>query len=70
MVDGTTGLLVPEQDPDALAAAIRRVLERPRLAADLGRAAAAHVRENFDVRVQTARLETLLDSLLTDGGPR
>lgn len=70
VVDGTTGLLVPEQDPGALASAIRRVLERPRLAADLGRAAVAHVRENFDVRVQTARLELLLDGLLPDGSSR
>ncbi|MEZ0166483.1 glycosyltransferase [Kineococcus sp. LSe6-4] len=69
VLDGTTGLLVPEQDPAALAAAIRRVLERPRLAADLGAAAARHVRENFDVRTQTAHLELLLDDLVA-GDPR
>jgi phosphatidylinositol alpha-mannosyltransferase len=36
--DGLDGLLVPPRDPDALAAAVRRVLDEPSLASDLARA--------------------------------
>ena len=41
--DGVTGLLVPPAHPPALAAAIRRLLDDPELAAALGRAGRSHV---------------------------
>jgi glycosyltransferase involved in cell wall biosynthesis len=47
---GTTGLLVPAGDPDALAAAIRRLGEDPDLRSAMGTAAAALAREEFDER--------------------
>ncbi|MFN7941324.1 MAG: glycosyltransferase family 4 protein [Thermoanaerobaculia bacterium] len=43
------GLLVPQRDPAALAAAIARLARDPALAARLGAAAAATVRRRFDV---------------------
>jgi glycosyltransferase involved in cell wall biosynthesis/SAM-dependent methyltransferase len=43
VIDGETGLLVPPEDPEALAAGIARILDDPRAAARLGRAAAAAV---------------------------
>jgi glycosyltransferase involved in cell wall biosynthesis len=43
ILDGVSGLLVPE-DPDALAAALREVLEDPHLAAKLGAGALERVR--------------------------
>ena len=64
VVDGVTGLLVPEGDAPALAAALRRVLDDPAFAARLGSAAAGHVAEEFDVVRRTARLEELLDGLV------
>ncbi|WP_432561941.1 glycosyltransferase [Kineococcus sp. SYSU DK003] len=64
VLDGRTGILVPESDPLALAAALRRVLTDDTLARALGDAAAQHVRGNFDVTVQTRRLEDLFDGLL------
>jgi glycosyltransferase involved in cell wall biosynthesis len=45
--DGTTGLLVPPRDADALAAAILRLWRDPALAASLGAAAARRVAERF-----------------------
>jgi len=63
VVDGVTGLLVPEDDPASLAAALGRVLRSPRVSHRLGTAAAEHVRTNFDVLSQTARLEELLDGI-------
>ncbi len=45
--DGRTGLLVPPRDPNALAAAIIRVLENPQLRKQLGEAARARVEREF-----------------------
>jgi D-inositol-3-phosphate glycosyltransferase len=47
VVDGVTGAHVPPRDPDALAAALRDLLDRPRLRARLGRAGALRARERY-----------------------
>lgn len=44
-----TGLLVPPDDPDALASAVIEILTDPRTAAAMGRRAAEFVRREFDV---------------------
>ena len=49
VTDGETGVLVPPEDPDALAAALDRVLADPALRERLGRAAAARVEREFDL---------------------
>ncbi len=51
-----TGLLVPEGDPRALAAAMGRLLDDAGLRTRLARAARALVEEEFDVHRQCARL--------------
>jgi glycosyltransferase involved in cell wall biosynthesis len=55
VVDGQTGLLVPEQTPDALAAAMERVIADRELRDRLGAGAAAYIeefsRDNFDRRM-------------------
>jgi len=48
VVDGVTGLLVPAEDPQALADAMLRLHRDPDLARRLGGAAEAAVRERFD----------------------
>ncbi|HLT83362.1 MAG TPA: glycosyltransferase, partial [Phototrophicaceae bacterium] len=45
--DGRTGLLVPPRDPDALAAAVTRLLLDPQLRRRLGTAARARAEERF-----------------------
>ena len=45
--DGVNGLLVPERDAGAIAAAVIRLLDDPRFADQLGRAASADVAERF-----------------------
>lgn len=61
---GVTGLLVPPDAPDALAAAIVEVVESPELAARLGSAARAWVRRHHSVDVSVARLIEVYDAAL------
>ena len=50
--DGQTGVLVPAGDPDALAAGLRAVLEKPERAQTLGTAAQAFARaEHHESRI-------------------
>ena len=46
-MDGETGLLVPPRDPDALRAALERLLGDAELRARLGAAARERARERF-----------------------
>ncbi|MGC8874220.1 MAG: glycosyltransferase [Chloroflexia bacterium] len=48
IADGETGLLVPEKDPEALAAAIVRLLRAPELRAHLGQRARRRVEEELN----------------------
>jgi glycosyltransferase involved in cell wall biosynthesis len=59
--DGRTGFLVPQHNPEALAAAIRRVLAEPVRAQALARAGRARVEREFDLRTNVASLRTLLE---------
>ena len=46
--DGRSGLLVPPENPEALAEALQRVLRDPAFAAQLGQRAAERIRSSFD----------------------
>jgi phosphatidyl-myo-inositol dimannoside synthase len=54
---GRTGLIVPERDAGALAAAIRAILEDPRRGAEVGTAARALVETTYGWGVTAARFE-------------
>jgi glycosyltransferase involved in cell wall biosynthesis len=64
VVDGETGLLVPPRDPEALAAALRRVLEDRELAARLGEAGRRRVSERFTLEAMTRRMLELYDEVV------
>ena len=51
IVDGTSGLLVPPRDHAALAQAIARINDDPRLAASIGAAGRQRVIEQYDSRI-------------------
>ena len=55
--DGKTGLLVPPARPDELAAALRRVLEDPKMARAMGQAGRKRVEDKFSWASVAARTE-------------
>jgi colanic acid/amylovoran biosynthesis glycosyltransferase len=61
VVDGVTGLLVPERDPRALARALVRLADDPGLRLRLADAARMQVLGDYDRRVTTRRLAALLE---------
>jgi colanic acid/amylovoran biosynthesis glycosyltransferase len=54
--DGREGLLVPEKDPSALAAAIARLLDDPDLGPRMAVAARAKVEREFDAAIEARKL--------------
>jgi glycosyltransferase involved in cell wall biosynthesis len=67
VIDGETGLLVPPEDPHALAAALRRGLADAGLRRRLGEQGRRLVLERFTADDMTHGFEVLYDELLSDG---
>jgi glycosyltransferase involved in cell wall biosynthesis len=68
-VDGVTGLLVPPEDPDALAVAIALTLTDQAATAARVTAAAADVRARFDLAAHAARVQAVYARVLGASGP-
>jgi L-malate glycosyltransferase len=64
--DGTTGILVPSRDPDALSAAMIRVLKNPSLARQFGHAGRERVAKHFSLESAVRQTEDLYLSLLNN----
>ncbi|MFA9563871.1 MAG: glycosyltransferase [Acidimicrobiales bacterium] len=60
VIDGVTGVLVPQRDAAALAAAIATLLDDAELRARLGRAGREHVAQSYDLQHNAAALVRLL----------
>lgn len=67
VADGETGLLVPPEDPDALAAAIVRLLEAPGRAAEMGARARARALAEFSAPRMAEQTLALYRGLVSDG---
>lgn len=63
--DGRTGLVVPVDDAEALAAALRRLKEDPDLRHRLGAAAARRAHQSFTVTSMTQAYERLYEEVVT-----
>ncbi len=61
-----TGILLADPTPEAIAGALRRLVEDPELRAALGAAAEAHARGSFDPATNARRVEELYDRLLDE----
>lgn len=68
--DGVQGLVVPQRDPVALAAAVQTLLADADRRRRMGEAAARRVRETFDARVCERVLQARLDGVLAFRSPR
>jgi glycosyltransferase involved in cell wall biosynthesis len=66
VLDRETGLLSPEGDVPALATNIALLLASQELRERLGNAARKRVERDFDVRRQTALLETIYDDVVAE----
>jgi colanic acid/amylovoran biosynthesis glycosyltransferase len=64
MLDGVTGLLAPERDVEQLAAHLSRYLEDQDFWTRSREEGMRWVREHFDVRSQTAKLESIYDGVI------
>jgi glycosyltransferase involved in cell wall biosynthesis len=62
--EGTTGLLVPPCDPEALARALEEILTDPERAARLGAAGKRRQAEHFTAAGMTASIQALYDRML------
>lgn len=47
LIDGKTGLLVPQEDPDALSAALKKLITLPKLRTEMGQAGRLRLEEKF-----------------------
>jgi glycosyltransferase involved in cell wall biosynthesis len=68
--DGATGLIVPANDPAALAAGIDRLLADPALRLRMGGAGRARVRENFTTEAMMRGMDLLYTEALERAGSR
>jgi colanic acid/amylovoran biosynthesis glycosyltransferase len=62
--DGMSGLMVRERDSDAIAEALRRLVEQPELRATMGRNGRRFVEEHCDIDKLNDRLATIYQQLL------
>jgi colanic acid/amylovoran biosynthesis glycosyltransferase len=64
LLDGLSGLLVPERDVDTLAERLEYLIEHPELWYKMGKAGRQFVEEHFDIRKQNERLVNVYKDLL------
>lgn len=60
LIDGVTGLLVPESDPKAISDALKKLIENPELRIQYGQNAKNHTVSNFDIEKCLPLLEETL----------
>jgi glycosyltransferase involved in cell wall biosynthesis len=69
VVDGETGLVVPPEDPDALAEALRVLFADDAPRSTMGRRARARAKEEFSFEKMVQSYEALYENLVQTGSP-
>ena len=67
--DGVSGILVPNEDCDALVQAMLQMVQHPDLRAQMAHAARCRAEERFDMRHTVAAYESLYESILQRARP-
>lgn len=67
VLDGVSGMLVPERDDSALADALASVLASPDRWAAMGRAGREHIERSYSIRLMIAELEALYTDVMANG---
>lgn len=62
-----SGLLVPPNDPDALASVMRQLWDNPELCSQMGEAARSHAIQNFTPTIYYNRLKAAFERAIHDG---
>jgi len=70
MLHGRTGLMVPMNDPDAMAEALSRLLSNPKLAHEMGQHGRRHVEKYFTIQHTSAKVMRCYDQVLARSGSR
>ena len=70
IIDGQTGLLVPEKNPDAIANAVLRLIDQPEYAQQLGEQGYMHARNFFDWDRIMDQYESIYAECVSASGPR
>jgi glycosyltransferase involved in cell wall biosynthesis len=63
--DGVTGLLVPPEDPNALAKALEHLLDDPPLRHRMGKAGRQFVKANYEWKDNVAAMQALYDQVIS-----
>ena len=66
--DGVSGILVPERDPEALAAQLAELAAHPERRAELAAAGRVRVEQDYDIERLNDRLVTLFAGLSRTAG--
>lgn len=66
--DGETGLMVPQRDPEALAAACERLLDDPQLRCKLARNSRRQVEEKFDITTNAGLIRQMIETVIDGSG--
>jgi len=64
--DGKTGLLVEPKDPEALSAAITRLIKDTNLAKDMGKAARVLIEEKFSLEIMAKNVEEVYEEAIAE----
>lgn len=70
VVDGTSGLLVPEKDVDGLTDQLAQLVSTPAIWQSMGAAGRAHIAAQYNAETQVSRLEDIYRELLEESGHR